>query len=140
MIAFNIPCPIEMISCLILVDCSYRCILWFQIGIKSDDYHDHCIGRIQKFEKGEVNNARIQSNNAMGECHIAGEQDDNFQPTPGAVVQSDKVVVVREPLKLLELSEPDRHSCEIDKPFPFFVMCFQHFPAVVQHLCESLAQ
>ena len=54
MIAFNIPCPIEMISCLILVHCSYRCILWFQIGIKSDDYHDHCIGRIQKFEKGEV--------------------------------------------------------------------------------------
>ena len=76
----------------------------------------------------------------MGECHIAGEQDDSFQPTPGAVVQSDKVVVVQEPLKLLELSEADRQSCEIDKPFPFFVMCFQHSPAVVQHLCESLAQ
>ena len=41
MIAFNIPCPIEMISCLILVHCSYRCILWFQIDIKSGDYHGH---------------------------------------------------------------------------------------------------
>ena len=53
----------------------------------------------------------------MGECHI-GERDDSFQPTPGAVVQSDKVVVGQEPLKLLKLSEQDRHSCEIDRPFP----------------------
>ena len=53
----------------------------------------------------------------MGECHI-GEQDDSFQPTPGAVVQSYKVVVVQEPLKLQKLSELDRHSCEIDQPLP----------------------
>ena len=62
----------------------------------------------------------------MGECHI-GEQDDSFQLTPGAMVQSDNVVVVQEPLKLLELSELDRHSCEIDKPFPLSCDAFPAF-------------
>ena len=90
-----------MISCLLLVHCSYRCILWFQIGIKSGDY-------------------------AMGECHI-GKQDDSFQPTPGAVVQSDKVVAVQEPLKLQTLSGPDRHSCEIDQPLPLSCDVFPAF-------------
>ena len=62
----------------------------------------------------------------MGECHI-GEQDDSFQLTPGAIVQSDKVVVGQEPLKLLKLSELDRHSCEIDKPFPLSCNAFPAF-------------
>ena len=65
MIAFNI----EMISCLILVDCSYRCILWFQIGIKSDDYHGQYIGRIQKFEKGEVNMLGSRATMQWGVSH-----------------------------------------------------------------------
>ena len=62
----------------------------------------------------------------MVKCHI-GEQDDSFQPTPGAVVQSDKVVVAQEPLKLLELSEADRYSCEIDQPFPLSCDVFPAF-------------